>query len=223
MDDIRTIFYGLEKISDKWDPYFDVYDKHLSRFRGKSPKILEIGVQNGGSIDMWQQYFGEGTKIVGIDVLPECANLNYNGDVEIVIGDQSSEQFWDEFLEKYGEFDIVIDDGGHTMIQQITTINKVFPFVKEGGVFICEDTHTSYWQDWGGQFNKPNTFLDYSKQLTDYLNKEHISAGLISKKKKDIFGESLNSITFYNSSVVFEKQLNKPFKRVFSHDGLRND
>jgi SAM-dependent methyltransferase len=223
VNDIRTIFYNLEKVSDKWDTYFDVYEKHLSRFRDKSPTILEIGVQRGGSIEMWQKYLGKGTKVIGIDILPECQSLQYDGDVDIIIGDQSSESFWDDVLSKYGEFDIVIDDGGHTMMQQIVTINRVFPKVRDGGVFICEDTHTSYWSDWGGQFNKKGTFLDYAKELTDYINKEHIQKGFISKKKIDIFEDKLNSISFYNSAVVFEKQTVKPFKRVFSYDGMPND
>ena len=217
MADLREIFYSLEKISDKWDPYFDVYEKHFARFIGKSPKILEIGVQNGGSIDMWIQYFGEGTQIVGIDVLPQCAELQYPENVEIIIGDQSSNDFWDGFLSNHTDFDIVIDDGGHTMIQQIVTLNRVFPHVKDGGVFLCEDTHTSYWKDWGGGWNSPKTFLYYAKELTDYINKEHLVPGYISKNSLRIFKNELNSIAFYNSMVVFEKQTLKPFGRVFSH------
>lgn len=219
---IREIFYSLEKISDKWDPYFDVYEKHLSKFIGKSPKVLEIGVQNGGSVDMWQQYFGEGTSIVGIDIDPRCAELQYSGDVEIIIGDQSSVTFWQNVLQKYKEFDIVIDDGGHSMQQQIVTLEQVYPHVNENGVFLIEDTHTSYMEPWGGQINKNTTFLHYMKQLTDYLNTEHIPPGFISKKTKELFKDTLNSITFYNSVVVLEKQTVKPFKRVFSHDGIPN-
>ena len=216
MADLREIFYSLKKISDKWDPYFDVYEKHFARFIGKSPKILEIGVQNGGSIDMWVQYFGEGTQIVGIDVLPQCAELQYPENVEIIIGDQSSNDFWDGFLSNHTDFDIVIDDGGHTMIQQIVTLNRVFPHVKDNGVVLCEDTHTSYWKDWGGGWNNSKTFLHYAKELTDYINKEHLAPGYISKKNLQIFKNQLNSITFYNSMVVFEKQAMKPFERVFS-------
>lgn len=218
MSDLRSIFYSLDKISDKWDPYFDVYERHFSKFIGKSPKILEIGVQNGGSIDMWNQYFGPGATIVGIDVLPECASLPYPENVEIFIGDQASDAFWDQFLSKHTDFDIVIDDGGHTMMQQIVTLNRVFPHVKEGGVFLCEDTHTSYWKDWGGGWNNPKTFLQYAKQLTDYLNHNHIPPGFISKNTEKIFGNQLNSVAFYNSMVVFEKQTVKPFTRVFSHE-----
>jgi len=219
---IREIFYSLEKISDKWDPYFDVYEKHLSRFIGKSPKVLEIGVQNGGSIDMWLQYFGEGTKVVGIDVDPQCKELSYSKDVEIVIGDQGDVNFWQKFLQTHTEFDIIIDDGGHTMQQQIVTLEQVYPFLNENGVFIIEDTHTSYLEPWGGNMNKPSTFLSYMKHLTDFLNREHIPAGFISKRTKDLYKNQLNSISFYNSVVVIEKETVKPFKRVFSHDRLQN-
>lgn len=220
--DIREIFYSLEKISDKWDPYFDVYEKHLARFVGKAPRVLEIGVQNGGSIDMWLRYFGEGTKVVGIDVDPNCLMHEYPpGQAEIIIGDQSSVDFWKQFLQTHDDFDIIIDDGGHTMLQQIVTLEQMYPHLKEGGVFLVEDTHTSYLQAWGGQMNGKNTFLTYAKHLTDYLNLEHIPNGFISKKTKELFTNTLNSVTFYNSVVVFEKQINKPFIRVFSHDGVQ--
>lgn len=219
MRDIREIFYSLEKISDKWDPYFDVYDTHLSHFRGRAPRVLEIGIQRGGSVDMWYEYFGKGTKVVAVDIDPACKQLNYDGDfAEVYIGDQADPEFWNMLLSEQDKFDIVIDDGGHTMRQQIVTIEKVFPHVVDGGVFICEDTHTSYHRDWGGQVNSPTTFLHYAKTLTDYLNIEHIPYGFISKRMQHIYGTKLQSISFYNSAVVFHKQEVKPFKRVFSND-----
>lgn len=221
--DIREIFYSLNKISDKWDPYFDVYERYLSKYIDKQPKVLEIGVQNGGSIDMWLQYFGEGTQIVGIDIDPQCKQLSYPDCVEIVIGDQANFDFWNDFLQTHRDFDIIIDDGGHTMIQQVTSLYTLFPQLNLGGTYICEDTHTSYFGDWGGKVNNNNSFQGISKQLTDYLNKEHIGPGFISKKLTNIFKDELNSIHFYNSMVIFEKQLVKPFKRVFSNDRLHNN
>lgn len=216
--DIRKIFYSLEKISDKWDPYFDVYERHLAKFIDRAPRVLEIGVQNGGSIDMWLQYFGPGTTVVGIDVDPNCLQHSYPADVEIVIGDQGSVEFWQKFMQTHSDFDIVIDDGGHSMQQQIVTLEQMYPRLNQGGVFLVEDTHTSYMQPWGGQVNGKNTFLAYAKSLTDYLNQEHIPPGFISRKTMSVFGNSLSSMSFYNSVVVFEKQTVKPFTRVFSHD-----
>lgn len=213
---IREIFYSLDKISDKWDPYFDVYERYLSKYIDQSPRVLEIGVQNGGSIDMWLEYFGPGVEIVGIDITPECKDLPYPSNVEIVIGDQSSTEFWDKFLKSRQPFDIIVDDGGHTMTQQITSLYCLFPHLKSGGIYMCEDTHTSYWPSHDGRMNDPSTFQSCAKNLTDYLNREHIEPGFISKKLINIFSNELNSIHFYNSMVVLEKQTMKPFTRVFS-------
>lgn len=218
--DLREIFYSLEKISDKWDPYFDVYERHFARFVGQAPRVLEIGVQNGGSIDMWLEYFGPGTQVVGIDIDPACLNHQYPESARVEIGDQGDPQFWQMFLQKHTNFDIIVDDGGHYMQQQILTLETLWPHLNQNGVMLVEDTHTSYLAPWGGQFNGPRTFMAYAKSLTDCVNHEHIPAGFINRRIRESFAATLNSVSFYNSVVVFEKQTVKPFTRVFSHDRL---
>lgn len=220
---IREIFYSLEKISDKWDPYFDVYEKHFSRFIDQAPRVLEIGVQNGGSIDMWLEYFGPGTQVVGIDIDPACLEHRYPDSVEIVIGDQGNLAFWQKFLQTHGNFDIIIDDGGHYMQQQILTLETLWPCLNQNGVMLVEDTHTSYMAPWGGQFNGPRTFMTYAKNLTDCLHQEHIPPGFINRRTRELFAATLNSVSFYNSVVAFEKNDVKPFTRVFSHDRLQTN
>lgn len=217
MTQLRQIFQSLDKISDKWEPYFDVYERHLAKFVNTSPHVLEIGVQNGGSIDMWFKWFGEGSRILGVDITPECAQLDYPSNVEIVLGDQADPHFWRNTLEGRPQFDVVIDDGGHTMTQQIISLEMLWPQLALGGVYVCEDTHTSYWPDWGGGFDHPRSFQSYSKRLTDYLNREHVGPGLISRGLERTFGDTLASIHFYNSQVVFEKSQTPPFQRVFSN------
>jgi SAM-dependent methyltransferase len=203
---IKDVFYECKKYATKWSSYFPVYEKHFNKFIGKSPKILEIGVNDGGSVEMWLNYFGEGTQIVGIDNQPRCLEFCQDS-IEIVIGDQGSEEFWDTFLEKHNDFDIVIDDGGHHMNQQIVTLMKVFPKLKDDGVFLTEDTHTSYWEDWGGAFRKKGTFLEYSKNIIDQLTLQHYDQKLLEDEIKNAF-HGLYSITHYNSIVVLEKKLN---------------
>ena len=207
MGRIADIFNTLEKSSIKWVPYFDVYERYLYQFVNKSPKIMEIGVLGGGSLELWQKYFGEGTNIVGVDITESCRAYE-NENVKIEIGDQGSDTFWDEVLSRHGNFDIVIDDGGHKMQQQILTLNKVWPKLNNGGIFIVEDTHTSYWHDWGGGYNRPESFLTYSKSLTDLVNKEHTQ-----EMPRDLIESFPNmySIAFYNSMVVFEKHEPEPF------------
>jgi hypothetical protein len=210
MSDLKQLFWKLDKPCLKWSTYFPIYEKHLSKFVGKSPKILEIGILGGGSLELWSKYFGGGTTVVGVDCSADCLSYKYDGNVTVVIGDQASTEFWKNFKEQYGEFDIIIDDGGHTMVQQITTLDCMYPMLKNNGVFVVEDTHTSYWQQWGGSFRGANTFVEYSKRIMDVVNNEFIRDSAIENSIKEIFRD-LNCVSFYNSVVVFDKQLSPPF------------
>src|ERR1700744_4122380 len=102
---LRSIFATLERPCDKFEHYFELYEKHLGKFVGKSPKILEIGVQYGGSAEMWRKYFGEGTTIYGVDLAPRCQETDY---LKLFVGDQGSHEFWNKnFGDKLDFFDIV--------------------------------------------------------------------------------------------------------------------
>jgi len=210
MNKILDLFNSLERRSIKWNSYFDVYEHYFSKFVGKSPKILEIGILGGGSIELWLKYFGKGTQVVGVDINPDCLSYKYDGNAEIIIGDQSSVPFWQSLLSKHPEFDIIIDDGSHIMSHQITTLQQTFPHIKDCGVYLCEDTHTSYWQRWGGGYGRNDTFLSHSQAVTDIVNQKHIENDKIPNESLDIF-KDLYSVSFYNSIVVFEKRKVEPF------------
>lgn len=209
MSNIEKLFDTTQKPSTKWTGYFDVYERHLSKFVGKAPKILEIGVLGGGSIELWLKYFGKDTQVIGVDIDPRCLQYKYDGNATVLMGDQSNPQFWDEFLDKHTDFDIIIDDGSHIMEHQILTLQKTFPHLKTGGVFICEDTHTSYWPKWNGEYDKKGTFLDYSKYLSDTMNQQHFQSKMDPAVLKTF--ENLYSMSFYNSMVVLEKEALKLF------------
>lgn len=208
---ITELFWNLEKPSTKWSGYFDVYERYLSKFVGKAPRILEIGILGGGSIELWLKYFGEGTSVTGLDIDPKVLDYKYDGNAMIVVGDQSNPVFWDQFLSTQEKYDIVIDDGSHIMDHQITTLNKIFPHIKEGGVYICEDTHTSYWpHHWGGVFRGAGTFVEHSKRVTDILNQQFFQGTPLSEDALSTYN-NLYSVAFYNSMVVMEKEQLKPF------------
>jgi len=59
----------------KWTNYPKIYERHLHRFQGKNPKILEIGIRHGGSLDMWNYYFKDQCEIYAIDILEECKEI----------------------------------------------------------------------------------------------------------------------------------------------------
>jgi hypothetical protein len=73
-----------------------------------------------------------------------------------VTGDQADGAFLDRFIAEHGsDFDIIIDDGGHTMNQQMTSLNHLWKAVKPGGIYFCEDLQTSYMKQYGGDENSP--------------------------------------------------------------------
>lgn len=140
----------------KWYWYFDAYERHFSRFRGKDVNVLEIGVQNGGSTKMWKNYFstnGAKVNIYGIDINPKCKEIE-DENIKIFIGSQDDRGFWRDIKKQIPQIDILIDDGGHTMRQQIITFEEMFPHIKHNGVYWCEDLHTSYWRNFGGGLSK---------------------------------------------------------------------
>jgi hypothetical protein len=124
----------------KWRHYFDIYHRHLGRFRGRTVRVLEIGIYSGGGLEMWRNYFGPSSKIYGIDIEPACKAYE-NDSVKVFIGDQGDRDFWRKFKQEVEDIDIVIDDGGHLPEQQIVTFEELLPHLRPGGVYICEDIH----------------------------------------------------------------------------------
>jgi hypothetical protein len=122
--------------------YFDVYERHFSKFVGKEVHIVEVGVYSGGSLRMWRDYFGEKCTVYGVDIVEECRNYESDG-VKIFIGDQQDREFWRDFRQKVPKVDILIDDGGHQAEQQIVTLEEILPHLSPGGVYFCEDVSGS--------------------------------------------------------------------------------
>lgn len=210
------IFKTIEKHSTKWDNYFDIYDEHLNKYIGKNPNVLEIGVAGGGSLEMWSKFFENG-QIFGIDIEQECLTYQYQEkNIHISIGDQSSPEFWDFYLKDKGLFDVIVDDGSHVNEHQVITLLKVFPHLNDGGTIIFEDTHTSYWEKWHGAFRKPDSFIEFTKNLIDLQHRQHID--LVPPDELIKVFQNLKSITFYNSVVVFKKDFVRDIKPLINKE-----
>lgn len=212
---LREFFNNVTHSSDKWEPYFEIYEKHLSQFKNKNIQLVEVGVQKGGSLEMWSNYMGPQSKITGIDIDPACAELKYdNSNINVVIGDQGNKSFWDEMDSLIRNADIFIDDGGHSMQQQIVTFESVFPKMKTGSIFICEDCHTSYMPYSGGGLNNPASFLEYAKDFVDVLHYDWIPNPTTNLSRKKELAQDLTGLFFYDSVVVFEKLGKRRMQRV---------
>ncbi len=181
--------------------YFDIYETYFSKYRGKEIVLLEIGVSHGGSLQMWKKYFGGKVKIYGLDINPECKKFEEEN-VKIFIGSQSDRGFLRNMLSEIPPIDILIDDGGHGMRQQIITFEETFTQVKKDGIYLCEDLHTSYWINYGGGHKRKGTFIEYSKNFIDKINAQYSEQGSL---KVDSFTKSVRGLHYYNGMLVIEK------------------
>lgn len=188
------------RLLDKWPHYFSVYDRHFSPWRGKAPRVLEIGVYQGGSLDMWEHYLGPRAVLVGVDI-DEAAIRMADPGRTIVLGDQADPEFLRSVVEQHGPFDIIIDDGGHTMEQQIVSIETLFPTLNDGGVFLAEDTHTSYWDSHGGGYLRDGSFMEWTKARLDDLHAYHRPDPV-----HPVWADHVDGIHCYDSIVVLDKK-----------------
>lgn len=191
----------------KWMHYFDIYHRHFQRFRNTPVTVLEIGVWEGGSLQMWKNYFGNQARIIGIDIDPKCKDFEEDN-ISIYIGSQDDALFLKHFKTCVPHIDIVIDDGGHMMHQQKISFRELYNHVSENGVYLVEDLHTSYWKRYGGGYQHQDSFIEYAKLLIDQLNAYHSEE----KTKFDVndFTQSTYSMCFYDSIIVFEKKRISP-------------
>lgn len=205
------------RVLDKWVHYFPVYSRHFAPYRGREIRVLEIGVYRGGSLDMWDWYFGGQARLVGVDI-DERAREASDPKHVVEIGDQTDADFLRRVAAAHGPFDIIIDDGGHEMRQQIVTAETLFPLLAEGGVLLVEDCHTSYWDRFEGGRGRPGTFIEWSKERIDDVNGYHQPEPV-----DRLWTDEMASIHYYDSIVVFEKSHRfAPFAEQVGHAEFLN-
>jgi hypothetical protein len=205
MNDLQAYFEkNTGNLIHKWMHYFDIYDRFLARFRGTDVHFLEIGVLHGGSLRMWKSYFGKKAKIFGADINPACERFAEE-QVQIFIGDQEDRAFLGRLAAELPRIDVLLDDGGHTMRQQINTFEALYPRLSPDGVYLCEDIHTSYLKNYGGGYKKRGTFVEYSKNFIDFLNCWHFEELGVPD-----FTRSTYALHYYDSMLVIEKRPMEP-------------
>ena len=180
--------------SAKHTTYFDIYDKIFNEYQDKQITFVEVGVLLGGSLFMWKNYFGDKARIIGIDLNPDAKQWEKDG-FEIYIGSQSDPEFWKKFISDVGPIDVFLDDGGHTFVQQIVTTENLLENIKDGGVLVVEDTHTSYMPGFG---DTKISFINYVKVWIDIINSRF---GAFTKLQKDY---RVWSVEIFESIVAFK-------------------
>lgn len=206
------------KVSDKWQLYLREYDRLFNPYRAQAIRLLEIGIQNGGSLDIWADYFAPGSTLIGCDINPDCAALVYdNPHISFILGDANAPDVVQQVLQRAPVFDLIIDDGSHTSADIVKTFALYFQHLAEGGMFVAEDLHCSYWAQYQGGLYDPYSSLSFFKRLSDVISHQHWG---IERERKAIlqgfFGQygcdideavlaSVHSVEFINSLCVVRK------------------
>jgi hypothetical protein len=154
----------------KWTQYFGVYRDVFGSLISQPMRILEIGVLNGAGLRLWRSYFSHpNTVVVGIDILPGCAQLDSpNERIHVRIGSQADPEFLQRVVSEFGPFDLIIDDGSHRSSHMIASFNYLFADgLKESGIYFVEDLHANYWPQWR---DTTRSFLDVCKELVEHMH-----------------------------------------------------
>lgn len=203
----------------KWMHYPEIYDRYLERYRGSAAKLLEIGVYRGGSMEIWRKYLGPEAKLYGVDIDPHAVNYPF-GAGEFFVGDQADPAFLRSLVRRLPKLDVVIDDGGHQAHQQITSFEILYPHVADNGLYIVEDTHTSFWPKYGGGYGR-ESFLERAKRLIDQLHQWYWyhpdarfyrgpPASPLNPAWVEDIARTTYGLHFYDSMLVIEKAAKEP-------------
>lgn len=181
--------YGTDKSSKvrKGHGYLDIYEKYFFQYRDVHMSFLEIGIFNGASLNMWEEYF-QNSKIYAIDI--DKNKMQNHGRIMSFVANQEKREDLLNVIQKIGKCDIIIDDGGHSMLQQQLTLGVLFPFVKSGGIYCIEDLHTSYMKKRRG-FNKDGTIQTTLKMLYEVSKTGKVNSDYMSGCEKKYLEDNL--------------------------------
>lgn len=203
-------FYVTDKWGRHW--YAQHYETHFASLRRKQLNILEIGIGGyndpeigGGSLRMWRTYFAK-SRIYGIDIYDKSPHDE--GRIKTFKGSQADEEFLAEVIKAIGEVDIIIDDGSHQNEHVLRTFKFLFPRLSKNGIYVIEDTQTSYWRQFGGSsedFDRTDTTMRYLKTLVDGLNYAEFEK---ENYQPSYYDKHIIAMHFYHNIVFIQKGLN---------------
>lgn len=217
----------------KWHDYFPIYERYFTKFRGKTTKMLEIGVQGGGSARLFADWLGPSARMTGLDIDPRCRSHAIPGLIDIEIGDQADRQFLRRVAESLGPWDIILDDGGHTDNQILTSFEELFPFVNDGGIYLIEDTHAHYFdksfRDHPENKSVVSFVADHFASLhhwtgqMDMFQHWHVPPNQRTRTVEASYNaRNISAVHCYDSVIVVEKeQRHEPFCEVRTNGVVR--
>jgi len=205
--------HGTDKASSHHN-YLGYYEAFMAPLRNAPITLLEIGVYQGASLKTWAEYFPR-AKIIGVDIEPD-SKLYETERVKIALADQSNLEHLAQVAAAHGPFDLIIEDGSHMWEHQITTLRALFPFLRNGGYYICEDLQTNY----GRMQTKyrgvaSESCMDYLKRWMDiFVADDLIDIESVEDAFLRTYGRSIDFLTFHRHACVIRKQFTPTDWRV---------
>ena len=199
----------------KWHHYYTAYEERLAPYRDRPVRVLEIGVHYGGSLKLWHEYVHPDSTIVGVDIEERCSRYARDN-ISVEIGDQSDEGFLQTLVDKYGEFDIIIDDGSHKSEHQRASWQLLFrEGLADGGIYIVEDTYNSYFAGMTEAGTPP--FMATAKTMIDLMHMNYMLAGNTGPfihedpvgyaMPMEYYEAWISSVEFCDGMIIFKKRL----------------
>jgi hypothetical protein len=206
------------KYSDKWSSYLEIYWQLFAPIRENDVDVLEIGIQNGGSLEIWAKLFPKAKNLIGFDVHPKCKDLTFSDPrIKVFVEDAADIEAGILVRETSSNLGVVIDDGSHISRDIIRSFLIFFPQLKPGGIYVIEDLHASYWSDWQGGISHPESSMQFLKALADVVNFDHwgikanrtelfdMTPAVSGLLEETIFSE-IESVSFTDSVCVVRKK-----------------
>lgn len=192
-------FYGTDKGTKKFPNhgFSDIYDDFFYDKRFRVEKVLEIGIDDGFSLRMWRDFFPNAT-IYGMDV--QGRQLFTEHRIVTRLGHQAVEEDLNKLIDEIGgEFDLIIDDGGHDPIFQQASLGYLFKFLKNGGAYIVEDIHTSFLIDWLNPLSLSEDSAETAYNVLNKLEKHGVlETPFIKEEDINYIKDNLKSIKIYD-------------------------
>lgn len=209
-----AVVYGSDKCDSHY--YTQHYQRHFEALRRKELNILEIGIggyedpnAGGESLRMWKTYFPK-SHIFGIDIYDKTFHDEKR--IKTFQGSQTDADWLKGVVEEIGPVDIIIDDGSHYNEHVITSFKILFPLLAPQGIYVVEDTQTSYWSsvagvEWDGSsdLTAPHTSMNFFKSLIDGLNYEEFTS---EEYTPTYFDKHIIAMHFYHNLIFIYKGLN---------------
>lgn len=204
----EILYAGEGRLVHKWLHFPQVYERYLARYRGTPVRMLEIGVFQGGSLEMWRSYLGAEATIHGLDLDPACAE-RVTPPNRVHIGSQDDPELLRRVVAEMGGLDVVLDDGSHIGRHQWVSFAVLFPLLAEGGLYLIEDLHTSYWPGHEGGIGSKTSGIGLVEAVIQDMHGWYHDA-----PERTMAREWVHAVHVHDSVVVFEKGRVSPPRHV---------